>query len=191
MDLENIKKRNPKIYLIAGKARNGKDTLASFIREKYEEKGLKTVNVQVSTYIKMYAEKYFGWDGKEETKPRELLQVLGTEVIREKIDPLFHINRVCEDIKVLSYFYDVITISDIRAPEEITIPKEKFSRVKVIKITRVDFEEKMKNRSHYTETALDNFNDYDYKIENTTLEKLRLAANYIVEEEEKKDGNKS
>ena len=71
--------------------------------------------LSVGTYIKFYAEKYFGWDGNDETKPRELLQMLGTEIIRKQIDPKFHVNRLIQDIKVLSYFYDVFIISDVRA----------------------------------------------------------------------------
>ena len=35
--------------------------------------------------LKEYLKDYFGWDGSEETKPREALQQMGTELIREEM----------------------------------------------------------------------------------------------------------
>jgi len=157
-----------KIYLISGKARHGKDTFASFLKEEYENHGKKVCLLGYSNYIKYYATKYFGWDGKEETKPRDLLQQLGTEVIRKKIDPMFHVNRIIEDIKVLSYFFDVAIIPDVRMPEELTVPKEKFDDVVTINVFRPNFDDHMNDRqkAHLTEVALDDYDDYDYKIVN-------------------------
>ena len=66
------------IYLVGGKARSGKDTISDFMQKELEKDGKKVCRLQVSSYIKYYAQKYFGWDGSEETKPRELLIELGT-----------------------------------------------------------------------------------------------------------------
>ena len=93
------------IFMISGKARSGKDTFGDALESVLVARNYKVCRVGVGTYIKFYAQKYFGWDGREETKPRELLQMLGTEVIRKKIDPKFHVNRLIEDIKVLSNFF--------------------------------------------------------------------------------------
>ena len=89
-----FKKRNPKIFVISGKANSGKDTTAEIIDNQIMLKGLKVVNLQISSYIKMYASKISGWDGSEDTKPRTLLQELGTSIIREKIDNEFFIKRL-------------------------------------------------------------------------------------------------
>ena len=78
----DIEFRNPKIYLIGGKAKHGKDTFSSFLKEVYENKGKKIIVTQYSKYIKYYAREMTGWDLSEETKPRELLQKLGTDIIR-------------------------------------------------------------------------------------------------------------
>ena len=78
-------KRDPVIFLIAGKANSGKDTSAEFIDNYVKLKGLKVVNLQLSSYIKMYAKKISGWNGEEDSKPRSLLQELGTDIIRNKI----------------------------------------------------------------------------------------------------------
>lgn len=55
-----------------------------------------------NVYIKEYAKRISDWDGNDETKPRTLLQVLGTDIIRNTIDDKFFINRTIEDIKVYS-----------------------------------------------------------------------------------------
>ncbi len=182
-----------KLYLISGKAGHGKDTFANILKDQYENLGKKVCSIQYSTYIKLYATKYFGWDGKEETKPRELLQKLGTEIIRQKIDPLFHVNRILQDIEVLSYFFDVGIISDVRAKNEIVIPKQKFSNAVSIKIFRPNFETNLtgKEQKHFTEVDLDNFKDYDYEILNDkTIEDLYPIAKSIIEKEMVKDGEK-
>lgn len=176
-----------KIYLISGKARNGKSTVGEFIKEEYENKGKKVCEIGYGSYIKYYAKTYFGWDGKEETKPRSLLQELGTEIIRKKIDPMFHVNRIMEDIKVLSYFYDITVISDVREPIEIITPKEKFDDVVSINVKRTNFESELseKEQQHFTEIALDSFDDYDYKVLNDgTFDDLKIKVKEIIEKEE-------
>lgn len=180
-----------KIYLISGKARHGKDTVANFLKTKLENNGNKVCFVRYAAYIKFYAKEYFGWDGEEETKPRELLQHLGTDIIRKQIDPLFHVNRILQDIEVLSFFFDTIIIPDVRTPEEILIPKQKFDKVVSINVFRPDFESELnkKEQAHLTEVGLDNFKDYDYEIINDgNLDKLQEKVLEIAEKELIKDG---
>ena len=174
-----------KIYIIAGKARNGKDTTALAIRKAYGDK--KVINLSYGSYIKEYAKKISDWDGSDETKPRELLQHLGTEIIRNKIDKDFFIKRLCEDMRVYSYYFDVITISDARFPDEILTPKKLFDDVITIKVVRDNFDTGLseKEQAHSTEVALDNFNDYDFVIENNgSIEELEEKVKEIVEKVE-------
>ena len=172
-----------RVILIGGKARSGKDTLADLLIDALEKQGKKVCKIQVGQYIKYYAMKYFGWDGQEETKPRDLLIELGTEVIRKKIDPDFHIDRLIQDIKVLSYFYDTFIVSDIRFPVEIEKPKKEFDNVISIKMIRNSDELNETQKSHITETGLDSFNSFDYVIENEgTLEELQQKAIDILKE---------
>lgn len=170
-----------KIILIGGKARSGKSTIANFMIEELKKQGKKPCELQIGQYIKYYAMKYFGWDGEEETKPRSLLQELGTEVIRNKIDPDFHIDRLLQDIKVLSYFYDTFIVSDVRMPVEIEKPKKEFENVISIKMIRPSDELDGKQKGHVTETALDNYDGFDYVIDNDkTLEDLEIKAKDIL-----------
>lgn len=182
-----------KVYLVSGKARHGKDTIAGFLKEELEKRGKKVCFVRYAAYIKFYAKEYFGWDGSEETKPRELLQYIGTDIIREKIDRLFHVKRILQDIEVLSYFFDTIIIPDVRVKEEILIPKEKFDNVVSINIFRPNFESELtgKEQAHLTEVGLDDFDQYDYKVINDKdLEALKQKAFDIVESEAIKDGER-
>ena len=176
-----------KVYLVSGPARNGKDTIGGFLEEEYLSRGKKVCKTQISKYLKMYVKEYFGWDGSEETKPRELLQSLGTDVIREKLNkPRFFVDRTIEDIDILSHFFDVMIITDIRFPIEITAIKEAFDDVVSINVKRINFETELteKQQSHKTETALDNFDGYDYKVINDTLEQLKKDVIEIVSKEE-------
>lgn len=180
-----LEEKNPFIFIICGKARHGKDTVAQMIRNFYENIGLNTINLQYSTPIKEYAKKISSWDGSEETKPRELLQILGTELIRQKIDFLFFVKRMISDIKVYSYFYDIITISDARAKVELDIPRQELKNVIVINVYRPSLETTLTSneQKHYTETDLDDYNNFDYKIINDgTLEELEEKVKIIIED---------
>lgn len=181
MEIEN---KNPLIFLISGKARNGKDTTAAMIKNYYEKNNKKVINLQYSSYIKEYAKKISDWDGSEETKPRELLQKLGTEVIRKKIDSLFFVDAIIKDMKVYSYFFDVIVVSDVRTPEETDYPKNNFKNVFSINIRRTNFDNGLTEdqRNHYTEIALDNYDKFDFVLMNDgTLDDLNVKVEKILE----------
>ena len=172
----SIRRDFMKVYVISGKARHGKDTVALDIKEIYENKRLKVINLAYGSYIKEYAKKISNWDGAEETKPRELLQELGTDIIRKKIDNDFFVRRICEDIKVYSYYFDIITISDARFPNEMEWPKKYFDNVINIRVIRDGYDSVLseKEQKHLTETALDEYNSYDYVIHNDgTLDDLK------------------
>lgn len=181
-----LKNRNTKIYLLAGKARHGKTTSGKILREEAEARGMLVANTLIAKYLKEYATDYFGWDGKEETKPRELLQQLGTDIIRVKLNkPDFFVDRTIEDIEILSYFFDVIIIDDIRFENEINKIKSSFNNVKSIKIERSNFDNGLTEaqKNHSTEIALDNYKDFDYTIYNdSSLYDLRQKITNIIKE---------
>lgn len=175
-----IQKRNPKIYIMCGKAKHGKDTFSAYLRDVYKNNGKEIIVTQLSKYIKYYAREMTGWDLSEESKPRELLQQLGTGVIREylKKEDLF-INRMIEDIDVFSCFYDAIIISDVRLKKEINDLRQAFPDLVCVHINRPDFDNGLteEQKNHKTEIDLDDFDNFDVKIVNTTLELLEKSAN--------------
>ncbi len=183
-----VKYRNPKIYLLCGKARNGKDTAGEFLKKFYEQDGKKVIFSRAGKYIKFYASEMTGWDGSEETKPRELLQELGTDVIREKLNKSeMFIQRQLDDIEIYSYFYDAIIVPDIRLPREVDSVREKFDNVVVIRINRINFESELSSmqQKHKTETAMDSYSDYDYVVTNDTLDKYENDIYDIYKKEER------
>lgn len=180
-----------KLYLIAGKARHGKDTLAIDMKNYYEAMGKKVTILQLAAPLKSLICNHFGWDGSEQTKPRELMQRLGTDIIRLQLNmPNYYIDHAIQDIKILSCFFDVILISDVRFPQEIEGIKKAYKEAISIHIERpalIQDELTSTQKQHITETALDQYHQYNYEIINTTLEQLEEDAKKIVRNEEVKD----
>lgn len=179
-----------KTYLICGKARHGKDTLALYMKKYYEELGKKVTIIQIAAPLKQLIKNHFNWDGNEETKPRELMQILGTDIIRIKLNKEdYFIKRTVEDIQILSNFFDIVIISDGRFPLEINYIKENLKNSVCINIDRpsLNSELKINEQNHITETALDNYDNYDYKVVNTTFESLEEQAKEIIRKEEVKN----
>ena len=173
-----------KIFVICGKARHGKDTTALIIDKYFEKNNMKVINLQYSSYLKEYAKRITGWDGSEETKPRELLQYLGTEYIRKEIDNLFFVKRMIGDLKVYSKYFDVATISDARMVEEIDELKKEFPNVYAIKVVRPNFDNglSVEQQKHATEIALDNYDKIDHVLLNDgTLEDLEKKIEDLME----------
>lgn len=174
-------KREFKLFVLSGCARSGKDTVSKLIEEYYKDK--KSINISYGHYIKDYVKRISGWDGSEDTKPRELLQQIGIELIKNKVDDKLFIRRVIEDIEIFSYFYDVIIVDDARLVDEIKSLKNKYNFCINIKINR-DFDNGLsdKEKSHITEVDLNNYNNYDYVINNTTYDDLKNEVYKILEE---------
>ena len=176
-----------KLYLITGKAETGKSTLGGFLKDHLKDKDYNACIMQITSTLYHYAEDYFFWDKKANEKPREFLQNLGIEIIREKQNKKdFLINRTIEDIEILSEFFDTFIITDIRFQEEIDKLKNKFKDVVVIKVERNNYNNSLTNkeRNHITEKEVDRITNINYLVENTSLKELRQKAKYIIDTEE-------
>ncbi len=158
--------KNPKIFILSGKAKSGKNYVADIISDYYKN----SIQISYAYYLKQYVKKISNWDGLEETKPRTLLQSLGIDLIK-KIDKELLIRRVMEDIKVYSYFFDVIIVTDARLKEEIIIPKNLFDCI-TIRINGKDNDLTLEQKNHITETDLDNYK-FDYVINNVDINKTK------------------
>lgn len=177
-------KRNTKIYILSGKAKSGKDAVSRIITNYYQDK--RCISLSYSYYLKDYIKRITGWDGSEDTKPRELLQQIGIELIKNKINDKLFINRLVEDIEIFSYFYDIIVVTDARLIEEIEMPKQKLSNVVTIRINRenIDNNLTLEQKEHLTETALDDYSNFDYIIDNNkSFENLEKEVLKIMEVE--------
>lgn len=183
-------KNSIKIYLISGRARNGKGTVSKLLKEEYEKRKFKVCEIQIMRTLKGYLKDYFGWNGKEETKPRKMLQQIGTEIIREKMNkPYFHIDRLTGDIEVLANFFDIFIVNDIRLPLEIETIKMRFPNVVSMHVTREGYVSPLEvsEQVHITELALNDYKKFDYEIVNTSLSGLTNDIIKIVDSEVNKN----
>ena len=183
-----FKNKNPYIILIAGKARSGKSTLANIIGNILKIDS-KVIYSNYTKYLKQYISNITGNIVTEENKPRELLQKISSELIKKELNkPNFFIDRQIEDIEIYSYFADYIIISDVRFPMEIEVIKDKFPNVISIYVKRDNYESDLteEQRNDITETALDNYNKFDYIVDNKNTDNLTISANKITEDIRKK-----
>ncbi len=170
--------RNPKIFILSGKAKSGKNLIADFIEEYYHDK--KCIQLSYAYYLKQYIKKITTWDGSEQDKPRDLLQSLGIDLVK-KIDDKLLIRRLVEDIKVYSCFFDIIIITDARLIEEIEIPKSLFDCI-TIRINKDDNNLTLEQKNHITETNLDDYQGFDYVVYNNDINETKKQIINILKE---------
>lgn len=175
-----------KIFLLAGKAGCGKDLAGTYMKRKFDNKKESACILHITTPLYEYAKNYFSWNGDMRNKPREFLQEMGIEVIRNKLNKkTFLVDRLCEDIDILKHYFSVFIITDGRLIDEFNILKERFKDIKIIYIKRDNYNNQLteKERNHITETEVEKYDKYDYIIENTTKDNLYKEIDKIIERE--------
>lgn len=186
----NFTKKEPTIILISGKARSGKSTVAKIIEDSLKE-NKKIVVSPYTKYLKMYIEEITNTKITDTNKPRDLLQKISSELIKKELtNPNLLITRQLEDLEIYSYFMDVVIIPDVRFKEELEIIKEKFKNVISIRVIRNNYQSDLteEQKNDITETALDDYNNYDYIIINDGITTLKEASNKIINDLNKKEG---
>ena len=180
-----------KIFVIGGKAKSGKTTFGNYLREYLKDYGYKPCVMHITEPLYAFAKNYFQWDGNENSKPREFLQKMGIEIIQQKLGKKdFLLNRLEEDIEILREFFDTFIITDARLIREFEELKKKYPEVVTIKLERKNYNDLLteEERSHVTETELDQYDEFDYIVENKMLEDLKTNAIEIVRNEENYGG---
>jgi len=178
-----------KIYIIGGKAKSGKNTFGTYLREELKKYGYKPCVMHLTAPLYSYAENYFAWDHQKDEKPREFLQKMGIEIIKNKLHKnTFLLDRLIEDINILSNFFDVFIITDARLKIEFETIKNNYQNTTSIKLNRNHYNDFLteEQRNHITETEIDTYNNFDYIINNTSLTALEKEAKRIINIEEKK-----
>lgn len=175
-----LSKRKVKVIILSGKARSGKDLVANYIIDYFKNKKVKKLSF--AYYLKQYVKSISNWNGEESLKPRKLLQNIGIDLIKNKIDNKLLIRRVLEDIEVYSYFYDVLVITDARLIDEVDDIKNMYKDSISIRINRsIDNDLDDYEKNHITEVNLDNYN-FDYIINNDNIDDLQLSVKKVLEE---------
>lgn len=172
-----------KVILISGKARNGKDTAATLIREKLIEDKHRVLITHYADLLKFICRNYFGWDGAKDEKGRRMLQYVGTDVVREK-DPNLWVNFVVQMLKYFHENWDYVIIPDCRFPNEVSVMRDSGFETLYLRIVRSNFVSPLTEdqQNHPSETALDGY-EADYCIDNSgTLSDLKTKVNNWIKE---------
>ncbi len=181
-----------RIFVIGGKAKSGKNTFGEMLREELKDYGYKPCVMQLTDPLYNYAKNYFEWDGNKDEKPREFFQKLGIDIIRDKMGKkYFLLNRLFEDIEILSNFFDTFIITDARMDYEFEEIKRQCNEVYTIKIIRENYDDELteEERNHETEQAIDKLKmDFDFVIKNRGLEDLKKEALAVVRDVENYEG---
>ena len=180
-----------KLYVIGGKAKCGKNTFGEYLREQLKDYGYKPCVMHITEPLYEYARNYFEYDPITDEKPREFLQQMGIEIIKEKMGKKdFLLNRLYEDIEILSNFFDTFIITDARLIHEFESLKKKYPEVVTIKLERYDYYDLLTETeaNHITEKEIDMYNNFDYTVKNKKLDDLKTHALEIVRKEENYEG---
>ncbi len=171
-----------RIFLIAGKAGSGKSEVAKFIKEFYIYKREETVITNFSKYIKNFAMEISDWDGQDTTKPRALMQKIGDQV--RNADPDFLVDNMIKDMSFYNQVVQNVVVSDVRMPNEIDKIRDDFDEVYTFYIINQFGTSKLsiEEQAHVTETALENYTDFDYTIINDDLKSVKEKVFKILEE---------
>ena len=161
------------LYLIAGKAGSGKNEVAKIIKEYYLGLKKKVLITEFSKYLKLYAKEIIDWDGTG-PKPRRFLQDLGVTIRENMGMNKMLINRMLEDLKIYTLYYDVVIINDVRYPEEIEELKKVYPKAKSLYIINqfAKSELSLEEQLHITETALEDFANFDVTVTNDNINVL-------------------
>ena len=105
------------IVSISGHAGSGKDTVAGIIKERLEHDDRKVLITHYADLLKYICKTFFNWNGKKDERGREILQYVGTDIIRKQdenywVDFLISIPH-CIIIAFIRVQYIIIGISTI------------------------------------------------------------------------------
>lgn len=173
--------KKPTVILLSGKAQSGKDYIANIMKQQFEENGNKVLVTHYADLLKYILKTFFNWDGKKDKKGRDLLQRVGTDVIRKKM-PDYWVNFISQMISFFSNEWNYILIPDTRFPNEIEVmQKNPDVNVITIRINRVNFTPQLtlEQQQHPSETSLDEY-DFDYYVSNDGTETVNNAVKEFV-----------
>lgn len=156
------------VYVFHGKSHSGKDYCCDILQNLLEEKGLKVLRLAFGDYVKATVSRLYGITEYHSPEGRSAMQQLGTNLVRA-YDPDFWCDTVGRLATALQPYYDVLIISDARFLNEIECIKDYFPQETItVKIERKHIVDNLNDEqhNHESETALDNYDDWDWIIQN-------------------------
>jgi len=171
-----------KVICISGKAQNGKDTTAGFMKEVLEARGSRVLIAHFGDLVKYICKTFFDWDGKKDERGRTLLQYVGTDKIRA-VSPDYWVNFIVNILSIFNDEWDYVLIPDCRFPNEYEIFKHYGFDAVLLRVERPDFVSPLtpEQQVHRSETALDGY-PFDFTIVNNgDLIDLRMGIDMALE----------
>ena len=162
-----------RVILISGSARFGKDSTAFMMKELLEKQKNKVLIIHYADNLKLFAKTYFGWSGQKDQKGRELLQWLGTDVVRKNYEDTW-VDMIVALLKGIKTLYDYVIIPDVRFPNEIDKMCDNFNCI-TVRVIRPNFDNGLtdQQKNHLSEIDMDHYKFDKIIINNGTLENLK------------------
>ena len=166
-----------RVICISGKAQHGKDTTAGYLKDVLEERGNRVLIAHYGDLVKYICKTFFEWDGNKDETGRNLLQYVGTDVVRTQ-DPDYWVRFIGSILRLFRNEWDYVLIPDCRFPNEIEYIRQIEQDITHIRIVRNDpywtSPLTKEQQNHPSETALDGYR-YDYIVYNDSdLEQLEI-----------------
>lgn len=176
-----MRNTNLKIFAVSGKAQHGKDTFANILYQELTNRGHKVLVTHYADLLKYICKTFFNWNGEKDERGRQILQYVGTDVVRKE-RPNYLVEFVVDVLNLFGDNWEYVIIPDTRFPNEIDVLREHYQKVDHIRVIRTDFESTLteEQKNHPSETSLDNVLPDITIINNKTEEDLRqLVKQYI------------
>ena len=176
------------IIVISGKSGSGKDTFANMMRAKLEAAGCKCITAHFADLVKHFCTDYYQWNGDKSTpEGRRILQVLGTNKVRQKF-PDYWAETIAKFLAAIPDDFDCAFVPDARFDNEIAVMKKYNPQAQIIRIERYNEDGSkyinplltLEQTQHPSETSLDDYEDWDYIVENHNLKELEESAETVL-----------
>lgn len=171
-----------KVVLISGKAGHGKDTAAQLMKNELESRGEKVLIIKFGDAVKWFAREYYNWDGSKNIDGRNLLQYIGTQMMRTY--DKYYWGRIVSEFIAANKDFTYALIPDWRFYSEKEIILADNKKCYTIRIERPNFVNHNMTKAqlkHVSETELDNYK-FDWIIRNEgSIEDLREKIKIVLD----------
>jgi len=171
-----------KVVLISGKAGHGKDTAAQLMKNELESRGEKVLIIKFGDAVKWFAREYYNWDGSKNIDGRNLLQYIGTQMMRTY--DKYYWGRIVSEFIAANKDFTYALIPDWRFYSEKEIILADNKKCYTIRIERPNFINPNMTKAqlkHVSETELDNYK-FDWIIRNEgSIEDLREKVKIVLD----------
>lgn len=172
------------VITISGKARHGKDDLASKLKKDLEKSGKRVIVTHFADFLKYICKQYYGWNGEKDEIGRTLLQNVGQGF--RKNSPDCWINIMSAFLQGLGDECDIAIIPDCRYPNELSCFDSFAENVFKVRVERPNFDNGLteSQKNHDSEISLDKYIFDLYVINDGTEEEYLDKSKEVIRQYE-------